>query len=150
MMRFLLTAMFLFIPLSSPLAQDISGFWLTENERAVIEINPCDRGLCGSIYWIIEGGMQFDEKNPDPARRQDPMCGLEIMWGFNQERSGAWENGRIYKADDGDTYKAKMRMQDDGTLKLRGYVGFSLFGSSQVWTRADADDYEQCTPAVAG
>jgi hypothetical protein len=34
-------------------------------------------------------------------------------------------------------------------MKVRGYVGFALFGKSQVWTRVSPADYPPCTPPEA-
>ena len=30
-----------------------------------------------------------------------------------------------------------MTLQKDGTLKVRGYVGLSMFGKTVVWTRIE-------------
>ena len=125
-------------------ADPAEGLWLTENERSVINVQECDEGLCGTIYWIIDGGMQVDEKNPDEAKRGQPMCGLKILWGFERDEPGEWENGNIYKADDGDLYSAELEVEEDGTLDVRGYLGFSFIGKSQTWTRVNAGDYQRC------
>jgi uncharacterized protein (DUF2147 family) len=124
----------------------VEGFWLTENKRSVIEITPCQQGLCGYVHWIVGGGMQYDSKNPDVAQRDTPMCGLGILWGFKQESPTSWTGGKIYKADDGDTYDANVQLQSDGTLRVRGYVGVSLFGKTQTWNRVEKSDYAACTP----
>lgn len=121
------------------------GLWLTENKRSVIELQQCDLGLCGHIYWITEGGMQYDIKNPDETKRNEPMCGLPILWGFENDGLGDWEDGKIYKADDGDMYDADVELNQDGTLHVRGYMGIALLGKSQTWTRVDAADYPMCT-----
>ena len=47
----------------------------------------------------------------------------------------SWSGGRIYNPEDGKTYKCKLTLQDDGTLKVRGYVGMSIFGKTQIWRR---------------
>ncbi|MGE4313908.1 MAG: DUF2147 domain-containing protein [Pseudobdellovibrionaceae bacterium] len=135
---------------SSAFAQttpDAEGYWLTENQRAVVKTEHCNGNqLCGKIHWIIEGGMQTDSKNPDEALRNRPMCGLEILNGFTQNRNNpkGWEGGHIYKADDGDIYNATVTIKDDSHLWLRGYVGLPIFGKSQTWTRVNPDDYKQC------
>lgn len=125
-------------------AMSPAGLWLTENERAVIEITPCSEGLCGYVHWIIDGGQQFDKHNPDPALRDDPICGMRILWGFEKSADNTWEGGRIYKADDGDLYKANLALENSDRLKLRGYVGLPLFGKTQYWSRANPDLYPQC------
>lgn len=138
-------ALFSFFYTSSALAADATGYWLTENKRAVIHTQECDQGLCGTIYWIIDGGLTKDVNNPDESMRTRPMCGLQILWGFKKDGDTDWEDGKIYKADDGDTYSANITLKDQDTLGLRGYVGIPLFGKSQVWSRVSADDYKACT-----
>lgn len=135
----------LFFHAGSALAESpLAGLWLTENQRSVINIGECEQGLCGSIHWIIEGGMQTDSKNPDESRRDQPMCGLPILWGFNQHSDIAWEDGKIYKADDGDIYDANLELNNDGTLHVRGYRGVSFLGKSQTWTRVESANYPAC------
>lgn len=123
------------------------GLWLTENQRSVIEVKSCPEGLCGTIHWIIDGGMQFDEQNEDPALRNTPMCGLKILWGFKQQDAKNWIDGKIYKADEGDMYNATLQMLPSGKMLVRGYVGMPLFGKSQTWTPVSAADYARCKPA---
>ena len=145
-MKKLLIALSLLIPTAAYAGtpDPATGLWLTQNERSVIEVKPCDQGLCGHVYWIIEDGMQTDSNNPDETKRATPMCGLPILWGFKKEQAGVWENGNIYKADDGDLYSADIEFQDDGTLKVRGYLGVSWLGKTQIWNRVSAADYKQC------
>ena len=133
------------------LAQDKipTGLWLTGNERSAIEIRPCqdnEQELCGRIAWIIEDGMQFDTENPDKALRDRPICGLQILKNFEQSSKSPdkWEDGKIYKADDGDTYHANLKVLEQDKLRVHGYVGIPLFGKTQIWTRVSQEDYPQC------
>lgn len=144
-MRFLLAALFVLVPFSANAASPLEGLWLTENKRSVIHVQECDQGLCGNIHWIIEGGMQYDSKNPDASKRTTPMCGLPILWGFEKDSETEWESGNIYKADEGDVYSSEMELQKDGTLKVRGYIGVSFLGKSQIWTRVSAEEYPACS-----
>ena len=125
------------------------GLWLTENHRSVIKIENCGDRLCGHIFWIIKGGMATDRKNPDQTQRSRPMCGLKLLWGFEADDAAHWSGGRIYKADDGDTYHATIEALSADRLKLRGYVGIPLFGASQTWTRVSAADYPPCAKQAA-
>ena len=61
------------------------GVWLIDNEVAV-QIFDCSNLLCGRIVWLSiprdpQGRLVLDKKNPDPALRQRPLCGLTIFWG---------------------------------------------------------------------
>ena len=91
------------------------------------------------MIGIIEIGMQMDEKNPEPALRDEKLCGMQILYGFRRLNEKEWVDGKIYKADDGDTYSATITQIDDNRLRLRGYVGMPLFGKTQIWTRLPAD-----------
>lgn len=127
-------------------AADAYGLWLTENKRSVIKVEPCGTKLCGHIQWIIEGGMQHDTKNPQENLKGQPMCGLQIMQGFVQNKNNAneWQDGKIYKADEGDIYNATIKMTSADEMVVRGYVGIPLLGKSQTWKRVNAQDYPTC------
>ncbi|HEV2551184.1 MAG TPA: DUF2147 domain-containing protein [Stellaceae bacterium] len=131
-----------FVPAAAR-AGDIAGLWLVEAKDAVIDIAPCGERLCGAVVWLKEprpnGQVRLDDKNPDPALRARPVCGLRLLYDFKASGENEWEDGHIYSADEGATYAAKMALLDANTLKVRGFVGISLFGKSQVWTRAAAD-----------
>jgi uncharacterized protein (DUF2147 family) len=60
---------------------------------------------------------------------------MTILTGL--KRSGeAFVGGEILDPDSGDTYRAQAHLIDAGRrLAVRGYIGLSLFGRSQVWER---------------
>ncbi len=121
--------------------QDAVGVWLT-NRQAVIEIQPCGESLCGRLFWYVEkrtgSDAGRDSKNPSPKNRSRPLCGLTLLGGFQPNATG-WENGWIYDPRSGNTYSGTMEPDGPDRLKLRGYVGISLLGRTEVWTRAPAD-----------
>ena len=61
--------------------------------------------------------------------------GLTLIKGMR--RNGlSYENGTVRDPRDGSVYRASMTVSPDGKkLEMRGYVGISLFGRSQVWNR---------------
>jgi uncharacterized protein (DUF2147 family) len=69
------------------------------------------------------------------AERGRPVLGLTLIKGMR--RNGlSYENGTIMDPRDGSVYRALMRLSPDGQkLEMRGYLGISLFGRSQMWNR---------------
>ena len=129
---------------------DVTGWWLDESKAGGILIEPCGDKMCGKLGWMLhpltdQGQPKFDTKNPDPKLRNRPFCGLQLMGGFVKSGPGEWEDGWIYNPDDGETYQSHFALQEDGTLKLRGFVGISLLGQSQIWTRP-TEKLTPCTP----
>jgi uncharacterized protein (DUF2147 family) len=48
---------------------------------------------------------------------------------------GQWTGGRVYDPNSGNTYRGTITLIDADTLKLRGYVGITLFGRTEIWKR---------------
>ena len=57
----------------------------------------------------------------------------------------------VYDPDSGKTYKCKLKLIDHNTLEIRGYIGISLLGRSETWTRrTDQDSAEQDAVGARG
>ncbi|HEY3809417.1 MAG TPA: DUF2147 domain-containing protein [Steroidobacteraceae bacterium] len=120
---------------ASASAAELPGRWLTEPGDGIIEISQT---ADGSYQGRIIGGNapgRVDAKNPDPARRQRLLLGQVILVGMRAEGPGSWSGGTIYDPDSGKTYKCHLEIIDADHLKVRGYIGVSLLGRSQTWTR---------------
>jgi len=69
------------------------------------------------------------------ADKGRPVQGLTLIRGM-QRNGYSYENGTIMDPRDGKVWRALMRLTPDGQkLEVRGYLGISLFGRSQVWNR---------------
>lgn len=120
---------------------DVVGLWLSEEKDGKVEIYEKEDGtIAGRTRWVILNGVENppvnDVKNPDITKRDQPIIGLEIMYGF-EFKKGQWINGRIYDPRSGKTYHAKMKLKEDdkNTLLFRGYLGIPLLGKTTTWTR---------------
>ncbi|KIC89889.1 DUF2147 domain-containing protein [Flavihumibacter sp. ZG627] len=123
-------------------ADDIIGIWLTGGkEPAKIQIYKSGEKFYGKIIWLknsIENGKQrVDANNPDKAKRSNPIIGLLMLTGFKFDGDDEWKGDDIYDPESGKTYSSYMYLKDKNTLKVRGYVGISLFGRTETWTRTN-------------
>ncbi|MCJ7495536.1 MAG: DUF2147 domain-containing protein [Deltaproteobacteria bacterium] len=121
--------------------------WWNQEKEAQIEIYPCDGKYCGKIIWLKEpnypandpkgmgGQPKVDRENPDPAKRGQPILGLNLVGGFAYAGENLWEGGFIYDPREGKTYKCKMTLETPDNLKVRGFIGIALIGKTNNWTR---------------
>lgn len=117
----------------------VEGRWLTQDKDGWIRIELVGDSLEGSIAGSPndDDEREFDDRNPDPSLRQRRLDGLTIMSGFEYDGDGRWENGTVYDPNTGKTYKCTLTQLNANTLKIRGYIGVSLFGRSETWSRDD-------------
>jgi len=117
----------------------VSGRWLSGDGDGWIRLELTADGLVGYIDGspnTQEGDpIRRDENNPDLTLRGRPLKSLAVLTGFEYDGENRWVNGIIYDPNSGNTYKATVTLADNDTLKVRGYVGFSLFGRTETWTR---------------
>jgi uncharacterized protein (DUF2147 family) len=129
-------------------SDDILGTWFNQDKDAKIEIFKCGNDYCGKIVWLREpvypagsregtpGTPKIDYKNPEPARRKAPLMDLQIVQGLQFSGDNVWKNGKIYDPDSGKTYSSKATLVSHDELDLRGFIGISLLGRTEKWTRA--------------
>ncbi len=114
-------------------AQPVTGRWSTVDGKAIVQIAPCGKQLCGKIEKIVKptpGRPHTDSNNPDPALRNRPLVGLGLLTGFS-EAGDLWK-GTIYDPESGKSYTSKVSRNANGTLKVQGCIAF--FCKTQTWT----------------
>lgn len=120
-------------------ADAVLGKWLSPNGEDQIQIYKKGDKYFGKLSWIKypndeTGKPKTDKKNPDKTLRSRQELGLELLKDFKYDGDNVYEDGTIYDPKSGKTYSCKMTI-DGEKLKIRGYVGISLLGRSEIWTR---------------
>lgn len=124
-------------------AQTLSplGIWTNAEKKATFEIYKCGDKLCGKIVTLTvpndpaTGKPKTDSMNPDPKLRTRPRLGLVFMQGFEYDDDNKWDDGKIYDPESGKTYSCYMKMNSANSMEVKGYIGFSMIGKSQTWSR---------------
>lgn len=127
---------------AAPSASSAVGIWTTPDRKTRIELRKCGKSLCGKVAWIQhsvkkDGTKPRDVKNPDSSLRSRKIVGMKLTGGFTRSKTqkGLWEKGWIYDPQSGQTYSCTITMESPERLELHGYLGLSVFGASQAWTR---------------
>lgn len=123
-------------------ADAIVGNWYNQEKTAKINVFLSSTGsYYGSISWLKEpledGKPKVDKHNPDEKLKSKPILGLMILRGFQYKGSKIWEDGRIYDPKNGKDYSCKLTLIDKNQLNVRGFVGISIIGRTQIWTKAE-------------
>ena len=124
-------------------ANDIIGVWLTNGkEPAKIQVYRSYDKFYGKIVWLQnpekDGMPRVDKNNPDENKRGRQIIGLGILNGFQFDKDKKeWHGGKIYDPESGKTYNCQLSLRTKNTLKVRGYVGWSMFGRTETWTRSN-------------
>lgn len=116
----------------------ILGIWFNEEKDAKIKVFKENGKFFGKIVWHNTGEdiSSYDENNPDPKLQKRKKVGLIILTDFEFDE-GLWEDGEIYDPKSGKTYSCVIKLQKDGSLHVRGYIGISLLGRTTHWTKAE-------------
>jgi uncharacterized protein (DUF2147 family) len=146
MIRILMLAL-LILPVTAVNAAETTpvGLWKTIDDssgqvKGLVRIREANGRFEGKIEKI------FPKPGDDPApkcdkcdgkRKNQPVLGMTILWGLAKQTDD-YQGGEILDPENGKVYRAKMTLLDGGKkLEVRGFIGVSLFGRSQIWLREE-------------
>ena len=121
-----------------------AGLWRTIDDntgkpRSLVRIHEHN----GEYSAVIEKGLLATD-TPDAVcdkctdeRKGKRIVGMTIVKGI-KFTDGHYEGGEILDPENGKTYRCLMNLDSTGNqLEVRGYIGISLIGRSQNWTRVE-------------
>ncbi len=119
---------------------DYYGLWWNEDRTGIVELKAVDDSIVGITRWGKK--PDTDRNNPDPTLRDRSLSGITFLWGFSYvPKKNRWKDGKVYDPKNGKTYDAKLSLAKGGNiLKMRGYVGVSLFGRTAEFERVAAEE----------
>ena len=119
------------------------GLWEQVDEKTgqpeswfkIVERNGVYMGNIVKIFFKPGEDENWSCDKCEGDERGKPVLGLALIKCM-QRQGLSYENGTIMDPRDGAVYRALMKLSPDGRkLEVRGYLGISLFGRSQVWNR---------------
>lgn len=125
-------------------ASELAGLWLAHDDEAkptgyirIVEENAIFSG-------VIEKGLETDKEEQyctacKGERKGQKLVGMTMMKGVVDKGNGRYQGTEILDPFSGHTYRVKLKLKESAqSLEVRGYVGVSLFGRTQVWKRIES------------
>jgi uncharacterized protein (DUF2147 family) len=94
------------------------GLWLAK-DGGKVRISPCGRNLCGYLVQPGAGAEATDKNNADPAKRNRPLAGIEILISMRRNGLNKW-TGQVYNDDDGKLYEGHLIENDASNIRIEG------------------------------
>ena len=120
---------------------DLVGQWYNAKDDIVVTLFEDREMVSGKVTWMKfpndeNGNPKIDLLNPDESLRDRSRIGMLMMYNLTHIAGNIWDNGSLYIAEKGKIYSGMMKLKNQNTLNIRGYIGFSFFERySSTWTR---------------
>lgn len=120
----------------------ILGTWLPSNNKAHVKIERVNNKYYGTIIWLREPidpetkKAKVDKNNPEASLKSKPVIGLKLLKDLEFDED-EWTDGTVYDPENGKTYSCTVTLKDANTIDMRGYIGFSFIGRSDIWKRVN-------------
>jgi len=113
--------------------QNIVGEWWTEDNSGRVTFFKAKTGTyTGRLTYSKK--PRKDVENDDPKMRTRDVVGIILIWKLKYEE-GKYADGYVYNPEDGNTYRIEVTSTGKDAIEVRGFMGISLFGQTQVWKR---------------
>ncbi|WP_444898278.1 DUF2147 domain-containing protein [Microbulbifer sp. SSSA005] len=137
MIRNLLLATFGLLFALQASAADILGNWRTIDDetgetKSIVNIYEKDGKYYGKVVdLLMKPNDTVCDKCPGDLKGK-PIVGMDVISGL-EKKGKKYEDGEILDPVKGKVYDLKVWLEDDNSLKLRGYLGFLY--RTQTWHR---------------
>jgi uncharacterized protein (DUF2147 family) len=121
------------------------GLWKTYSDRTgqadgLVRITEANGELEGTVEKVFSPPAPSPNPLCEECRGElhnQPIVGMKILRRMRRD-GDAYSGGEILDPDEGTFYRCALRVVEAGRkLEVRGYVGISFFGRTQVWDRVE-------------
>lgn len=140
MKNYFLTILFVAVAGVFSAQAQVTGKWKTIDDetgkaKSIVEIYESNGKLYGKITEILNPAKKGSKCDKcEGADKGKPIEGLVIIKGLTKDGS-EWTDGDILDPTKGKLYSCTLKLEGKDKLKVRGYLGVSLLGRTQTWTR---------------
>jgi uncharacterized protein (DUF2147 family) len=107
----------------------------TGQEKSIIEIYEKDGKIYGKVIEILDIEHKKSVcSNCSGTDKDKPILGMTVIKGLKKDED-EYNSGKILDPKNGKLYKCYITLENKDKLKVRGYIGISLFGRTQYWYR---------------
>jgi uncharacterized protein (DUF2147 family) len=121
-----------------------TGVWRTVDDKTkvvrsevrIVELNGVYEGKVEKILTRLpDDDPEYLCRECEGARKDQPVIGMTILWGLKKDGE-QYSSGEILDPKNGRIYRCRMKLIEGGRkLEVRGFIGVSLLGRSQIWER---------------
>ncbi|WP_410880408.1 DUF2147 domain-containing protein [Myroides sp. DW712] len=121
-------------------AQSIVGKWKTFDDqtgdaKSIVEISEKGGKYQGKVIEILNPAKKDSKCEKCPGEdKGKPIEGLTIIKNLTK-KGEEYTGGSIIDPQSGKEYKCSIKTNGKTKLEVRGYVGISLIGRTQTWTK---------------
>ena len=140
MKKAFLTIMFVAVAGIFSAQAQVTGKWKTVDDetgeaKSIVEVYEQNGKIYGKVVEILNPAKK-DKKCQDckGADKDKPILGLMIIKGLTKD-GDEYSDGDILDPQKGKVYSCTVKLDGKDKLKVRGYVGVSLLGRTQTWSR---------------
>ncbi len=117
------------------------GTWKTIDDetgqaKSYVKIYEKDGKFYGKVVKLLQSSPDKKCDACPGDKKGKPILGMVVLWDLQPYRD-YWSYGYIMDPNNGKTYKCSIWFEDENTLKVRGYIGISALGRTQVWYRVE-------------
>lgn len=121
-------------------SQTVVGKWKTIDDvtgqaKSIVEIYEKSGKIYGKVIDIINPVKKKDLcLKCEGENKNAPILGLVIIRDLEKD-GDEYNGGKILDPTKGEEYKCLIALESKDKLKVRGFVGVSIFGRTQYWFR---------------
>ena len=121
-------------------SQSVVGKWKTIDDetgkaKSIVEIYEKSGKIYGKVVEILRAEHKKDVCSKcEGAEKNKPILGMIIISGLEKD-DAEYNGGTVLDPENGKKYKCYITLESPDKLKLRGFIGLSIMGRTQYWTR---------------